>query len=101
MPLVSIERIAIDPDYCGGKPRIAGTRIPVATIAQLYLEMGEIKDTRAAFAAPRVIASRIRSIFSSSLCSYGILLSWIFVTSESKFNAIVQKGSSLCPLSFK
>jgi uncharacterized protein (DUF433 family) len=46
MPLVSIDRIAIDPDYCGGKPRIAGTRIPVATIAQLYLEMGETKDTR-------------------------------------------------------
>jgi uncharacterized protein (DUF433 family) len=41
MPLVSIDLIAIDPDYCGGKPRIAGTRIPVATIAQLYLEMGE------------------------------------------------------------
>lgn len=36
MPLVSIDHIAIDPDYCGGKPRIAGTRIPVATIAQLY-----------------------------------------------------------------
>jgi uncharacterized protein (DUF433 family) len=48
MPLVSIDRIAIDPDYCGGKPRIAGTRIPVATIAQLYLEMGETKDRRAA-----------------------------------------------------
>ena len=33
--------IAIDPNYCGGKPRIAGTRMPVSTIAQLYLEMGE------------------------------------------------------------
>ncbi len=31
----------IHADYCGGKPRIAGTRMPVATIAQLYLEMGE------------------------------------------------------------
>jgi len=43
MPLQSIstEHIAIDPGYCFGKPRIAGTRIPVATIAKLYLEMGE------------------------------------------------------------
>ena len=38
---ICIEHIAIDPDYCSGKPRIAGTRIPVATIAQMYLEMGE------------------------------------------------------------
>ena len=38
---VSTEYIAIDPDYCSGKPRIAGTRIPVATIAKMYLEMGE------------------------------------------------------------
>jgi len=37
---VSTEHIAIDPDYCCGKPRIAGTRMPVATIAQMYLEMG-------------------------------------------------------------
>ena len=41
MPQVSINYIAINPEYCAGKPRIAGTRIPVATIAQLYLEMGE------------------------------------------------------------
>jgi uncharacterized protein (DUF433 family) len=38
---VSTEHIAIEPDYCFGKPRIAGTRMPVATIAKLYLEMGE------------------------------------------------------------
>jgi uncharacterized protein (DUF433 family) len=38
---VSKEYIAIDPDYCCGKPRIAGTRIPVAAIAKMYLEMGE------------------------------------------------------------
>lgn len=38
---ISTEHIAIDPDYCCGKPRIAGTRMPVATIAKLYLEMGE------------------------------------------------------------
>jgi len=38
---ISTEHIAIDPDYCFGKPRIAGTRMPVATIAKLYLEMGE------------------------------------------------------------
>ena len=38
---ISTEYIAIDPDYCSGKPRIAGTRMPVATIAKLYLEMGE------------------------------------------------------------
>ena len=41
MPQVSINYIAIDPEYCSGKPRITGTRMPVATIAQLYLEMGE------------------------------------------------------------
>jgi uncharacterized protein (DUF433 family) len=43
MPIqqISTEYIAIDPDYCGGKPRIADTRMPVATIAQMYLEMGE------------------------------------------------------------
>ena len=44
MPQVSINYIAIDPEYCGGKPRIAGTRIPVATIAHLYLEAGETLD---------------------------------------------------------
>jgi uncharacterized protein (DUF433 family) len=38
---VSKEYIAINPDYCCGKPRIAGTRIPVAAIAKMYLEMGE------------------------------------------------------------
>ncbi|MGA7937935.1 MAG: DUF433 domain-containing protein [Kovacikia sp.] len=38
---VSTEYIAIDSDYCFGKPRIAGTRMPVATIAKLYLEIGE------------------------------------------------------------
>ena len=41
MPQVSINYVAIDPEYCAGKPRIAGTRMPVATIAQLYLEIGE------------------------------------------------------------
>ncbi|MDJ0706728.1 MAG: DUF433 domain-containing protein [Leptolyngbyaceae cyanobacterium MO_188.B28] len=41
MPPVSTEHIAIDPDYCCGKPRIAGTRMPVATIARMYLELGE------------------------------------------------------------
>lgn len=44
MPQVSINYIAIDPEYCAGKPRIAGTRMPVATIARLYLEMGETLD---------------------------------------------------------
>ncbi len=38
---ISTEHIAIDASYCFGKPRIAGTRMPVATIAKLYLEMGE------------------------------------------------------------
>jgi uncharacterized protein (DUF433 family) len=38
---VSTEHIAIDPDYCFGKPRIAGTRMSVAAIVQMYLEMGE------------------------------------------------------------
>ena len=41
MSQISINYIAIDPEYCAGKPRIVGTRMPVATIAQLYLEMGE------------------------------------------------------------
>ena len=41
MQQISTEHIAINPDYCCGKPRIAGTRMPVATIAQMYLEMGE------------------------------------------------------------
>ena len=41
MPQFGIDHIAIDTEYCSGKPRIAGTRIPVATIAQLYLEIGE------------------------------------------------------------
>lgn len=38
---ISTEYIAIDPDYCFGKPRIIGTRITVATIAEMYLEMGQ------------------------------------------------------------
>ncbi|NEO68594.1 DUF433 domain-containing protein [Moorena sp. SIO3H5] len=38
---ISKEYIAIDPDYCSGKPRIAGTRMPVAAIAEMYLEMKE------------------------------------------------------------
>ncbi|MGK7925804.1 MAG: DUF433 domain-containing protein [Spirulina sp.] len=38
---VSTEYIAIDPDYCFGKPRIVGTRMTVAAIAKMYLEMGE------------------------------------------------------------
>ncbi|MEO0836685.1 MAG: DUF433 domain-containing protein [Cyanobacteria bacterium J06642_3] len=38
---VSINYIAIDSEYYAGKPRIARTRIPVATIAQLYLKQEE------------------------------------------------------------
>ena len=38
---ISTEYIAIDADYCYGKPRIVGTRIPVAAIAEMYLEMGQ------------------------------------------------------------
>lgn len=38
---VSVEHIAISPDVCFGKPRIAGTRMYVAAIAKMYLEMGE------------------------------------------------------------
>ena len=44
---ISGEYIAIDPDYCYGKPRIAGTRMPVAAIAEMYLEM---KDSLAEIA---------------------------------------------------
>ena len=36
---ISTEHIAIDSDYCFGKPRIVGTRMSVAAIAQMYLEM--------------------------------------------------------------
>ncbi|MDJ0728983.1 MAG: DUF433 domain-containing protein [Crocosphaera sp.] len=38
---ISTEYIAIDPDYCFGKPRIIGTRMTVAAIAEMYLEMGQ------------------------------------------------------------
>ena len=43
MPIkqISTEYIARDPGYCCGKPRIVGTRMPVAAIAEMYLEMGE------------------------------------------------------------
>ena len=43
MPIQQIitEYIAIDPDYCFGKPRLVGTRITVADIAEMYLEMGQ------------------------------------------------------------
>ena len=43
MPIqqISTEYIAINPDYCFGKPRIVGTRMPVAAIAQMDLEMGQ------------------------------------------------------------
>jgi len=41
MPIkpVITEYIAIDTDYCFGQPRIVGTRMPVAAIAEMYLEM--------------------------------------------------------------
>ncbi len=41
IPQISTEYITSSPDYCGGKPRIVGTRMPVAAIAEMYLEMGE------------------------------------------------------------
>ena len=43
MPIqqISKEYIARDPDYCAGQPRIIGTRMPVAAIAEMYLEMGQ------------------------------------------------------------
>ncbi|NEO38646.1 MAG: DUF433 domain-containing protein [Moorea sp. SIOASIH] len=36
---ITTEYIAINPDYCYGKPRIAGTIMPVAAIAEMYLDM--------------------------------------------------------------
>lgn len=42
---ISTEHIAIDSEYCFGKPRIAGTRMPVATVAKLYLQLGESLET--------------------------------------------------------
>jgi len=41
MESVISEHIEITPGVCGGKPRIAGTRMPVVAIAQMYLEMAE------------------------------------------------------------
>lgn len=41
MKRVSVEHIAIHPDYCSGKPRIAGTRMSVAVIAEMHLQMGQ------------------------------------------------------------
>ncbi len=41
MERVSVEHIAIHPDFCFGKPRIAGTRMSVAAIVEMYLEMGQ------------------------------------------------------------
>lgn len=38
---VITEHIEITPGVLGGKPRIAGHRIAVAQIAQMYLKMGE------------------------------------------------------------
>lgn len=48
MERVSVEHIAISPDVCFGKPRIAGTRMYVAAIAKMYLEMGESLEEIAA-----------------------------------------------------
>jgi uncharacterized protein (DUF433 family) len=48
MEQVSIEHITISPDVCFGKPRIAGTRMYVAAIAKMYLEMGESLEEIAA-----------------------------------------------------
>lgn len=39
MERVSTEHISITPGVLGGKPRIAGHRIAVAHIAEMYLEM--------------------------------------------------------------
>ncbi|MGB5961150.1 MAG: DUF433 domain-containing protein [Coleofasciculaceae cyanobacterium] len=41
MESVISEHIEITPGICGGKPRLAGTRMPVIAIAKMYLEMGE------------------------------------------------------------
>ena len=45
---ISTEYIAIDPDYCCGQPRIVGTRMTVAAIAEMYLEMGQSPEEIAA-----------------------------------------------------
>jgi uncharacterized protein (DUF433 family) len=41
MERVSKEHIEITPGVLGGKPRIAGHRIAVAHIAEMYLKMGQ------------------------------------------------------------
>lgn len=48
MKSVSVEHIVIHPDYCFGKPHIVGTRMSVAAIAKMYLEMGESLEEIAA-----------------------------------------------------
>ncbi|MGB7785928.1 MAG: DUF433 domain-containing protein [Salinimicrobium sp.] len=38
-----LERITIDPDLCGGKPTVRGTRMTVQTILE-YLGAGDAKE---------------------------------------------------------
>ena len=75
MPRVSIDHIAIDPDYCSGKPRIAGTRMPVATIAQLHLEMGETLEEIAAeyHLSPAAVSQALKTNSSIAFASDKVL----------------------------
>jgi uncharacterized protein (DUF433 family) len=44
MPAISNEHITITPDTCGGKPRIAGSRIRVQDIVTWHEQMGLSPD---------------------------------------------------------
>ena len=50
MPIqqISTEYIAIAPEYCFGKPRLIGTRITVADLAGMYLDLGQSLEEIAA-----------------------------------------------------
>lgn len=44
MPVIAHPHIAIDPNICGGSPRIEGTRITVRTIAIYALHYGQTPE---------------------------------------------------------
>ncbi|HEX6985904.1 MAG TPA: DUF433 domain-containing protein [Planctomycetaceae bacterium] len=44
MPNVVAEHIAVTPGVCGGRPRIAGTRIRVQDVAVLHERLGKTAD---------------------------------------------------------
>ena len=61
---ISTEYIAIDPDYCFDKPRIAGTIMSVAAIAEMYLEMKKSLEEIA-----QKIVLRLEFFFTLNCCT--------------------------------